>query len=108
MAKPVFLSWSSGKDSAWTLHTLQQDPDYEVVALVTTVNEKHKRVAMHGVREQILQQQADAVGLPPLVAGGSVPGRHSSISRKTTSKHRRKAGISALAKTDLSTGKRND
>lgn len=64
MTKPVFLSWSSGKDSAWTLHTLQQDPDYEVVALVTTVNEKYKRVAMHGVREQILQQQADAAGLP--------------------------------------------
>ena len=64
MTKPVFLSWSSGKDSAWTLHTLQQDPNYEVVALVTTVNEKYKRVAMHGVREQILQQQADAAGLP--------------------------------------------
>jgi len=64
MAKPVFLSWSSGKDSAWTLHSLQQDPDYDVVALVTTVNEKYKRVAMHGVREQILQQQADAAGLP--------------------------------------------
>ena len=64
MTKQVFLSWSSGKDSAWTLHTLQQDPDYEVVALVTTVNEKYKRVAMHGVREQLLQQQADAVGLP--------------------------------------------
>ncbi|MCK4742612.1 MAG: adenine nucleotide alpha hydrolase [Sulfuriflexus sp.] len=64
MTKPVFLSWSSGKDSAWTLHTLQQDPDYEVIALVTTVNEKYKRVAMHGVREQILQQQADVAGLP--------------------------------------------
>jgi len=64
MTKPIFLSWSSGKDSAWALHTLQQDPDYDVVALVTTVNEKHKRVAMHGVREQILQQQADAAELP--------------------------------------------
>jgi len=64
MTKPVFLSWSSGKDSAWALYTLQQDPDYEVVALVTTVNEKYKRVAMHGVRERILQQQADAAGLP--------------------------------------------
>jgi len=64
MTKPVFLSWSSGKDSAWTLYNLQQNPDYEVIALVTTVNEKYKRVAMHGVREQLLQQQADAANLP--------------------------------------------
>ena len=64
MPKQIILSWSSGKDSAWTLYQLQQDPDYEVVGLVTTVNQKYQRVAMHGVREQILQQQADAAGLP--------------------------------------------
>ncbi len=64
MSKQIILSWSSGKDSAWTLYQLQQDPDYEVVGLVTTVNQKYQRVAMHGVREQILQQQADATGLP--------------------------------------------
>jgi len=64
MAKEIILSWSSGKDSAWTLHMLQQNPDYKVVGLVTTVNQKHHRVAMHGVREKILQQQADAADLP--------------------------------------------
>ena len=64
MTTPIILSWSSGKDSAWTLHTLQQDPDYEVVGLLTTVNKKHERVAMHGVRATLLQQQADAAGLP--------------------------------------------
>ena len=64
MPKPIFLSWSSGKDSAWTLYMLQQNPAYEVVGLVTTVNAKHQRVAMHGVREQLLQRQADAAGLP--------------------------------------------
>ena len=64
MPKQIILSWSSGKDSAWTLYQLQQDPDYEVVGLVTTVNEKYQRVAMHGVRQRILQQQADAAGLP--------------------------------------------
>jgi len=64
MPKQIILSWSSGKDSAWTLYQLQQDPDYDVVGLVTTVNQKHQRVAMHGVRERILQQQADAAGLP--------------------------------------------
>lgn len=63
MPIPVYLSWSSGKDSAWALYQLQQDPDYEVVALVTTLNEKYDRVAMHAVRRQILEQQAAAAGL---------------------------------------------
>jgi len=64
MTTPIILSWSSGKDSAWALYTLQNDPDFEVVGLVTTVNREHTRVAMHGVREALLQQQADAAGLP--------------------------------------------
>lgn len=58
------LSWSSGKDSAWTLHRLRQNPDVEVVALVTTVNEKYNRVAMHAVRQALLHAQAEAAGLP--------------------------------------------
>ena len=66
MSKPykTLLSWSSGKDSAWALYQLQQDQDYEVVGLFTTVNQVYNRVAMHAVREILLQQQADAVGLP--------------------------------------------
>jgi len=64
MSAPIILSWSSGKDSAWALYTLQNDPDFEVVGLVTTVNREHSRVAMHGVRKALLQQQADAAGLP--------------------------------------------
>ena len=64
MPIPVYLSWSSGKDSAWTLHTLQQQNDYEVVGLVTTVSRQYERVAMHGVREHLLQLQASAIGLP--------------------------------------------
>ncbi len=58
------LSWSSGKDSAWSLHLLQQDPAIELVALVTTVNRAFDRVAMHAVRRELLERQADAVGLP--------------------------------------------
>ena len=57
------LSWSSGKDSAWALHLLRQRDDVEVVGLFTTVNEVFQRVAMHGVRLELLQRQADAVGL---------------------------------------------
>src|SRR5688572_26217364 len=62
--KRVLLSWSSGKDSAWALHTLRGDPDIEVVGLLTTVNTTHGRVAMHAVRESLLQRQAQAAGLP--------------------------------------------
>jgi uncharacterized protein (TIGR00290 family) len=60
---PAWLSWSSGKDSAWTLHTLRQQAKFEVVALLTTVNSAYQRVAMHAVREELLEQQADALGL---------------------------------------------
>ena len=62
--KRVALSWSSGKDSAWTLHLLRQDLAVEVVALVTTLNEAFDRVAMHAVRRELLEAQAQAVGLP--------------------------------------------
>lgn len=64
MAKRVLLSWSSGKDSTWALHVLRQDPDVEVVGLLTTVNTTHGRVAMHSTRQAILEAQARAVGLP--------------------------------------------
>ena len=65
MTRPrVALSWSSGKDSAWTLHRLRQDPGIEVAALVTTVNAEFNRVAMHAVRQELLHAQAEAAGLP--------------------------------------------
>jgi uncharacterized protein (TIGR00290 family) len=60
----TLLSWSSGKDSAWTLHTLRNDPRYEVAGLVTTVNRAADRVAMHAVRSELLRRQAHAVGVP--------------------------------------------
>ncbi|GHA09715.1 Dph6-related ATP pyrophosphatase [Oceanisphaera arctica] len=64
MTRKTLMSWSSGKDSAWALHTLQQDPEFEVVGLFTTVNEEFQRVAMHGVRAELLHRQADSIGLP--------------------------------------------
>jgi uncharacterized protein (TIGR00290 family) len=60
----VALSWSSGKDSAWSLHLLRQDPSIEVVALVTTLNEQFDRIAMHAVRRELLELQAESVGVP--------------------------------------------
>jgi uncharacterized protein (TIGR00290 family) len=58
------ISWSSGKDSAWMVHVLRQQPDIELAGMLTTVNEVHQRVAMHAVRVELLQAQADALGLP--------------------------------------------
>lgn len=60
----IALSWSSGKDSAWTLHRLREQHPGCTAALVTTLNEAFDRVAMHAVRRTLLTAQADAVGLP--------------------------------------------
>ena len=62
--KRVMLSWSSGKDAAWTLHTLQHEPGIELVGLFCTVNKSFDRVAVHGVRIELLVLQAERVGLP--------------------------------------------
>ena len=62
--KKVLLSWSSGKDSAWTLHLLRQQPEIEVAALVTTFNSAANRVAMHAVRRALVEAQAERMGLP--------------------------------------------
>src|SRR4030095_1003770 len=60
----TLLSWSSGKDSAWTLHVLRQQAGCEVVGLVTTVNEAFDRVAMHAVPVGLLERQAATAGVP--------------------------------------------
>ncbi len=60
----ILLSWSSGKDSAWSLHVLRQRAEYEVAGLLTTFNEVADRVAMHAVRRELVERQAAAAGLP--------------------------------------------
>lgn len=62
--KTTLLAWSSGKDSAWSLHRLRQTAEYEVAALLTSFNSFADRVAMHAVRRALVHQQADACGLP--------------------------------------------
>jgi len=64
MPKKTLVSWSSGKDSAWTLHVLRQRSDVEVVGLMTTMNQVYQRIAIHAVRLELLQLQAQAAGLP--------------------------------------------
>jgi uncharacterized protein (TIGR00290 family) len=61
----TLVSWSSGKDSAWLVHTIRTSmPDYDIRALLTTINQDANRVAMHAVRTDVLQAQAQALDLP--------------------------------------------
>jgi uncharacterized protein (TIGR00290 family) len=62
--KKLWLSWSSGKDSAWALHVLRRQGDYEITGLITTINSAFDRVAMHGTRRELVEMQADAAGVP--------------------------------------------
>jgi len=60
----VLVSWSSGKDSASTLHQLQQSGEHEIVGLLTTLHSEFDRVAMHGTRSELLRAQSGAAQLP--------------------------------------------
>jgi uncharacterized protein (TIGR00290 family) len=62
--EPILFCWSGGKDSAMALYTLLQQNQFRVVALLTTVTETYDRIAMHGVRRELLKQQAQSIGLP--------------------------------------------
>src|ERR1041385_886713 len=68
MKKKILLAWSSGKDSAWALHVLRQQDQYESVGLMTTFNAAFDRVAMHSTRRALVEMQARAVGLPLIAA----------------------------------------
>jgi len=63
----ALIAWSSGKDSAWALHEARREGRYDIVGALTTVNDAFGRVAMHGVREQLLTAQLQAAGLAPIV-----------------------------------------
>jgi uncharacterized protein (TIGR00290 family) len=68
MKKKIILSWSSGKDSAWALHVLRQQAQYEIAGLMTTFNAAFDRVAMHSTRRALVEMQAKAAGLPLMAA----------------------------------------
>ncbi|ODV08247.1 MAG: ATP-binding protein [Rhodanobacter sp. SCN 68-63] len=71
---PILLAWSGGKDCLMALQRLRADPHWQVVALLTTVNRTYERIAMHGVRRDILDAQAAALELPLLVVEMDWPG----------------------------------
>ncbi len=62
--EPILFCWSGGKDSAMALYTLRQREDVRVTALLTTVTEGYERISMHGVRRDLLEKQAESMGLP--------------------------------------------
>ena len=64
MIQQILFCWSSGKDSAFALYEILNDPRFEVASLLTTVTKDYDRISMHGVRRQLLEQQADSLGLP--------------------------------------------
>jgi uncharacterized protein (TIGR00290 family) len=64
MKKELVMSWSGGKDSAAALDELLRSEAYEVVALLTSVSEEYRRISHHGVREELLERQAEAIGIP--------------------------------------------
>lgn len=61
--KRTLLSWSSGKDSAWALHVLRGRPDVDVIGLFCTTNREYGRSAVHGVRTELIERQAEHAGL---------------------------------------------
>jgi len=64
MKEKVLFAWSGGKDSAMALHEIRKDPAYKVVGLLTTVTEGYDRISMHGVRRELLEEQAESLGFP--------------------------------------------
>lgn len=69
MSEPVVLCWSGGKDSVLALHSLQNNPNYDVVGLLTTITKDDDRIAMHWIRRELLILQSEAIGIPLAFAG---------------------------------------
>ncbi len=82
-----FLNWSSGKDAAFALFKVQQKRKLSVEKLVTTVNIDLQRISMHGLRKELLHQQAESLGIPlhiiPLVGNVSMSTYNAVMKRET-------------------------
>jgi uncharacterized protein (TIGR00290 family) len=64
MPEKILFSWSSGKDSTLALHSLINNKNFNIIALLTTVTADYDRISMHGVRQELLEKQVESVGLP--------------------------------------------
>ena len=101
--KKILHSWSSGKDSAWALHILRQQGEYEIAGLITTINSAFDRVAMHGTRRVLVEMQAEAAGLPLITAPLPWPCSNTDYERamKQVCDQALAQGVSAIAFGDL-------
>jgi len=102
MSEKVLLSWSSGKDCAWALHTLRRQ-GANVIGLLSTFNEAFDRVAMHSTRREIAQAQAEAAGLPLWPVMLPWPCSNEEYERRMTGAmtRAREAGVTVMAFGDL-------
>ena len=99
----LWLSWSSGKDSAWTLDHLRREGEHQVVGLLTSYNEEFDRVAVHGVRRSLLRLQAAAVGLPLIDVALPWPCTNEVYEERMSRAHSRalEEGVDGIAYGDL-------
>src|SRR5438034_1351143 len=107
MKKKVLMSWSGGKDSAFALDELLRDGRYDVVGLLTSVSEEYRRISHHGVREELLEKQAESIGIPldkvylPSEGGKACSNDvYEAIMSAVTAKHKA-AGVELVAFGDL-------
>jgi uncharacterized protein (TIGR00290 family) len=100
---PTVLMWSGGKDSALALDRVQRAGTHRVVALVTTINAQYRRVSMHGVREELLTQQADAIGLPleKMYVGGQSSNEEYAAALGAILREHRARGVGAVIFGDI-------
>ena len=99
----VTISWSGGKDSAFALHKIIVDGEHEVVNLHTVIDEETKRVGLHGVREGLIEEQAENIGLPLTKIYLSKTGDHKAYESLMTSYYRQCArqGIEGVVFGDI-------
>ncbi|MFQ5913126.1 MAG: diphthine--ammonia ligase [Nitrospinota bacterium] len=100
----VVFSWSGGKDSAMALFELRRSGRYETVSLLTTVAEEYERISHHGVRTELLERQAAAVGVPLhkvcLPAGRCTNAEYEAVMEKAMLEYKN-AGVSTVAFGDI-------
>ena len=101
--RKIWLSWSSGKDSAWALHVLRRQGEYEITGLLTTINSAFDRVAMHGTRREVVEMQAQAAGIPLITVPLPWPCSNAAYeaAMKNVCDHALTQGASAIAFGDL-------
>ena len=103
----IGLSWSGGEDSAMALYELRRSRQYEVVALLTTVSREYERISHHGVRTELLERQAAAVGVPlrklylPSTDAGPCTNEDYEAAMKTVMMEYADAGIGTVAFGDI-------